>query len=560
VHVWSNSLLSRRRKRKPRDNRLYIVDYYEPAFAEFHLDPRLEQLQRTPHEVRYEFWRIVPPGVYRGDTARELLDQYRQTVDRVLHDTIVEHSLSYFLHIYRRLFPGAIGRENSPHSVMLVRLTLEAAFQKYGGIPLCGCLGNSGEVGRAAILKGFFTSRPELSAILDRIVEATQLVLTNFGVDEFVAFYQTEKLAYEIWKTMAIRRACGKGAALAVTDDAELFHDMRDVDLNRLFESYDDRRSRLFASATGTVLDNSPGDVLMPAYNVDGTPIRDFAEIYNRWAGKRLLVNDRRIPEEMRPNFVWHPFSLRSYYNAHKPFAAAFEQVHQCTLRSVLLIIATALQTAVYLWRGDVALFIRHWQRAYDTVASLDVCADVLMDFLPMGLHTLGIEDPIDRAEIVGGLKYLTLSNERRTAIDVSLHGPLAMLLPCGTGGLHFFDYANIGSILYRMFHGLDVADQNFKGDALEVLVRRGGSILPTSACRATDGTQKQIDAAFSVGRTLVIAECKVRAHSLGFERGDPIAVQQRHDFVLEILRQADEKAVWLASRPLGRNYDIRAY
>jgi hypothetical protein len=136
--------------------------------------------------------------------------------------------------------------------------------------------------------------------------------------------------------------------------------------------------------------------------------------------------------------------------------------------------------------------------------------------------------------------------------------GPHSFFLP--SGNRIFTDYAWIAQRLYRLFHGLKVDDQNFKGDALEVLIRRGPSVLPIKPCKGADETSKQIDAAFDLGELLLIVECKVKAISIGWERGDRRAVLERQNFVYDAIRQADDKAIWLSHRRIGRNFNISKY
>ena len=77
----------------------------------------------------------------------------------------------------------------------------------------------------------------------------------------------------------------------------------------------------------------------------------------------------------------------------------------------------------------------------------------------------------------------------------------------------------------------------------------------------ASTGEECQIDYAVALGSHLVIAECKVRGQSIGFDRGDPQAIKHRTDNVVELsLSQVDGKANWLASHPIGRNYNISTY
>ena len=113
---------------------------------------------------------------------------------------------------------------------------------------------------------------------------------------------------------------------------------------------------------------------------------------------------------------------------------------------------------------------------------------------------------------------------------------------------------------LYNLFVGVNIPDQNFKGEALEHLVRFSKSVLPPKGCKIENGEKKQVDAAFKVGNRLVIVECKAIGISIGFSRGDSHAIQYRKEQLDNALKQVDEKAQWLATNPIGTNYDISKY
>lgn len=103
------------------------------------------------------------------------------------------------------------------------------------------------------------------------------------------------------------------------------------------------------------------------------------------------------------------------------------------------------------------------------------------------------------------------------------------------------------------------IKDQNFKGAALERVVRFRKSILPTKPCKAR-GEMRQIDAAFDMGDRLIIVECRAVNWSIGFDREQPEAIRFRIDAMDRALDQIDEKARWLAAHPVGSNYEISHY
>jgi hypothetical protein len=81
--------------------------------------------------------------------------------------------------------------------------------------------------------------------------------------------------------------------------------------------------------------------------------------------------------------------------------------------------------------------------------------------------------------------------------------------------------------------------------------------VLPTHQCRAKDDTARQFDAAYQHHDVLVIVECKAIARSIAYTRGDSTAQQYRFDKLTKAIAEADDKARWIAERPVGRNYQL---
>ena len=89
-----------------------------------------------------------------------------------------KHSIAYWLHTYRRLWPGGIGQDKRPQTVGLTRAVFEAALQKYGTSALCTGIGESKKVPIEAVLGGVLLSEefdPEKRALEN---SPNQLVLT----------------------------------------------------------------------------------------------------------------------------------------------------------------------------------------------------------------------------------------------------------------------------------------------------------------------------------------------------------------------------------------------
>jgi hypothetical protein len=386
------------------------------------------------------------------------------------------------------------------------------------------------------------------------LAQSPQLVLTKFGTEDLRKLYQAQKLAYEMWRYGAALRITGKGAPLVVDPTLDVcFYDDRGEVLDTLVARFDERAGRFEASATGTVFESvateTHGAVLLPVYNV------------GRHAGvglKKALAKFRlRIPADFEPNFLWLPFNLGAYIKAHQPYATAFKEKNGVRLDEVFAVLYALLLRLAALWSDRPEGVAHYWQRAYEGPALRQNVINEIQRWIPAVTEYAGIN--VDNAEVASAFEYLELTAKKRNEISVLLWGPHSVFLPFGQDRV-FIDFAWVLRFLFNLFFGVQLADQNFKGDALEYLVRRGRSVLPTKACKAEDGSARQVDGAWKLGTTLVIAECRAVARSFGIETGDSRAIAYRIDACERALRDAEDTARWLAAHPVGTNHDILSY
>ena len=507
----------------------------------------------APHPIRGRYWGLVIPRRYEPDEARPLLKKYIEVLESELATVLMGSSIAYWLHLYRRIFPSSIGADKDPKTVVAVRMSMEAAIQKFAEFVPCHRIAVSNDVKLESILNGLLM-HPDFQVEREIVESAPQLVLTDFGTVELIEFYSLEKLAYEIWKTSALLRAVGKGAPIIVIADEEKVLDERSDELNQLIRIFDDRDHSPIASATATVYaDDSEegGRVLLPGYNAGKIPIGEFEEFFRR-------AFQLTVKEEFTPNFIWAPLNLKAFYQAHKPLAAAFFEKNGASLPSVLSIVAALMLRVYSTWMETKGIStIRHWQMAYDAPLTRESINREINAFLPAAMELLELnEEERSQVDISEGIRYFELTEEKKASIDLEYPGPHHIFLPFGDDHL-FIDYAWLVRSLYNLFWGTTTPDQNFKGLALEKMVSSGESTLPTTVLRAFDGSERQIDSSFRVDERLVIVECRANYRSIAFDRGDPHAVQLRIDIVNKILKDTDEKAQWLSKNPRGHNYDI---
>jgi len=535
------------------------MDYYQLPFLSIHNDLEQRNYPATrPHFIRESFWKLVPHGKYDVG-ARSVLQSYLHRVEAELSSIIAKQSVGYWLHLYRRIAPTSALGEKDPTTIMFVRSILEAAIQKYASFTPCSRVSFSNEVPVESILNGALMS-PEFETIRAMLNKLPQLVLTHFAVDEMQELYEAEKLAFEIWRSTAALRIVGKGANLIVVGHDPFFYDDRSDELDHLVTSYDDRRREPTVTATGTVFATDwkriePKDfVFLPSYNTNGISFVDLQKVFEAF-NLRLFS----LPGlDSRLNFVWFPFDLRSYYDAHRPYALSFKMSHKTSLESVLAVLAALCWRMLLIWRTEPGRIIHFWQRGYEGPYRREYLEVEIQTFLPAALQTLGIQNEHD-IDLKGAMSFWELTQEKRSKIDLAVPGPHSLLLPFGESRL-FVDHCWCLRLLYNLFFGLNLPDQNFKGDALEVAVRRGTSVLPTQPCISLNGEEFQIDAAFEIGETLVIAECKAVGISFGVERGDPQAISYRLAVVNRALKEIDDKAKLLSANPIGRNYDVTRF
>ena len=544
------------------------LGYYARVFLLMHAQLEEEGLNREVcHPIRRRFWGLLPCRIYDPREGRQLLLQYLHTVEQELARILEKHSVAYWLHLYRRLAPEPIGADKQPTTVGLVRATLEAAVQKYARFEPCDAVGVTGDVSIGEVLGGILME-PQFRAERELLERGRQLVLTKFATTDLREFYDAERLAYEVWRSSAMLRIVGKGAAIAVTDSDDRVIDLRSPELNRLVRVYDDRWGRWqrpTASATGVVFDpiamsdDKPGIEFLPTYNLGRIALSEYEGLFRKLCGLT-------ITGPAASNFIWFPFNLREYRDAHAAFSEAFTHKHRVDLDLLVMILTALCQRVWFAWRHTetrllrAEAVLRRWQRAYDGPYTREFIRDEIDAFIPVAAQRLGYrEGQINQDQLDAAFGFLELDHAKRQYIDLAYPGPHHSFLPYGSEHL-FLDYAWIDRRLYDLFLGVQVDDQNFKGDTLERVVREGTSVLPKRACTARDGGSRQVDASFALGNRLVIVECRVVWRSVAFDRGDPRAIGYRNKMIDKLLADVDAKAHWLATRPVGTNYDISRF
>jgi hypothetical protein len=462
-------------------------------------------------------------------------------------ETCRTHSIAYWLHAYRQIPFIVTQPTDRPMVAGLNRATVESACQKYGRATLCDGIGWSNVVLPERICNGRYVRTASI-ADATALNRSRRLVLTNFDVEQVEQLWILEQLGSDLHLCSLILRLIPHGGWLA--HGSNWFDIRLPPDLQRYGEQFNRRLGRFEASATGTIVDHSQteGSVLFATYNA--LKVTDYAN----QVGRVSTGVNVRFPQP--PTFVWFSFPLRSFYQTHRGFEDGFRARNGCDLPAVVFVLGGLALHALSRWRS-IAQFDRYWMTALDGGASKHQIVQTLSGLAPHIERVLNVAAPSPDS-IEAALRYLTLTEDKRADVEPLLAGPMFPLLPLDD--TFVIDYAWPLRLLERLFFDVKVSDQNFKGDALEALVQSQiGTALPIKACHGDDGTSKQIDASFVSNDVLVVAECKALGRSVAYERGDPRAIEFRKSKLDTALGEAADKASWLASHPVGRNYQIPA-
>ena len=205
---------------------------------------------------------------------------------------------------------------------------------------------------------------------------------------------------------------------------------------------------------------------------------------------------------------------------------------------------------------------VRSEQYGYEDFYSLERIKYWLSILIPDIAHSIGCTSPISDAEVDQTIDWLTLTEEKQSRISVDYAGPHFPIIPLELDSEqkilnYLVDYGRLVRRLQDLFLGVNVKDNNFKGHALEDVIQQTDMPLPSKQIYAPDGTSKQIDASFSVGKRLFIVECRAWPRSIGHEKGQKESIDYIKRKIDKTLEDIDEKAKWLSVHQTGSNYDI---
>jgi hypothetical protein len=535
------------------------LDYYQRPFY-FISRQITKEILKQPHSKRKSYWSLVPEREYDYLQSKQLILGYLNVITKEIKSIVSSKSVMYWLHLSRRILPGASGKNTSQLTVGITRKIIDSAIEKYGKEQFCECIGLFEDIDISKVFDGLllgdsFEYERELLESLPR-----QLILTKFNQSNMLEYYTLEKLAYEVWKCGATLRALGKGAKIMVSHSEEdYFFELRTPELDFLIENYDARGFSFITTRKGVVLE-SEGDsyyekLLIPVYNIANDKVDFFNSIFKNVGIPMSFGND------MVSNFIPIPYPFRGFYINNKPLFGAFFKKYNVEVVSVLTVV-TALVFKIFYnlfhekKTGMIKpLFLRGYQGPY---LEGEVLSEIVhykkVAFLELGLS----KEEEEKVNIKEGYDFLRLEN--RNIIDLLFSAPMKLFLPVSEDRV-IIDYSKISQILDDLMFEVRINNENFKGELFELITNKSISILPTNLCKSFNNSTKQVDYAMSVNGILVICECKLKENSIGYYKGNIESIQQRRLNVIEkSINEVNEKALWLAQNPIGKNYDVSMY
>jgi hypothetical protein len=530
---------------------------------------RRAEIRKALHDEPRLFRRIafasrVSPDVVDPTTGWHLLSDFCSAVEQKMASILCRHSLYYWLYLYRRLGVRLDpGHENKTDAVTvgLVRLTLEAAIQKYARLDISDDVVPPtslpvdewfGGVLKKAIVA--LAGDADAKEVMERLFsQPSDMVPADFTEDTLVDLYRLEGYAYEYWLTMALMRTLGKGGVLRITDAGP------DVDrpgeLDDLVRSYDARIETIDvpSSNIGVAFPPDPKDKFVapvPVYNVEHLP--------------PVFPPDNtpfRVSEGTSTNFLVVPLHIGAFLEAHRFAEAAFEAAKGFHLSSVCAVLA-GIAWKDFVWRSpggklDTGRALQLWQRGY-------VFAPRDPEELVRWSEELMREwRPPDSAHVAADghavLEYLTLDTAKQAKIGLWSRGPLYPFIPLGDK--YLVDLAAIPYRLRNEFFGVR-HNQQAKGPLFEETFRdtvedAGFELLRERELRFSDEEKREVDAAVRIGKTLLVCDCKAMERPLNFDQGSLRQIQVRCAEFDKKVDQVLSLAEFLRSYPVGRNYDF---
>jgi hypothetical protein len=539
-------------------------DYHQPVFA------------RMSHQIGVEFFNLIkfekanhiknffsllnPPSQFSSIQSIDILKAWKISLEKRIGEIISKHHAYYWLHLYRRIGPeDAFGFE--PPSVFLVRETLECAFAKYGAESIGNDLIQGDKISINEIMNGEYEQvLKELGFDTKKIkLGKNKTFIKKFGIEQLLEIYSLEQLASEyVYAAGCLRRAY-KGGELIVKD-IDSYYVQNDVEGLRLIDSFDERNVKYGGTSTtlGVPIEtwNSIDNLnffMHPRYNVYRVKFREYP----------IFKPKFEFNGDIAFNFIFGPLDLKEYYYRHSFIKESFSKFFNFPLECFVSCIFSLWRYLLYrLVDTDFSWFYQINQRAYMQFETLDWLVDYV--FTVCDKNPFDFKDfNFSKEEIKRFFQSFTRTDENKKNVDLTTRGPRFLVIPISSDKI-LIDFSSIYSILSSCMHFIGSKEVT-KGTMFEDSVEK---ILPNNfkiwhkrkKLKTYDGVVKEIDLSFLNRNCLFICELKCINRSFDFEIGTKKALKWREKKLQQAIKEVEEKEIFLAKNPIGKNYAIPDY
>lgn len=570
-------------KRKKQSSEIIALpEYYKIVWADIHQNFSCEILEHAatrPTKFRKNILLEIKDAFNSADISGKykILIGILPAIESELNRILSEHSVFYWIHLYRRLAPhlvSELGNNTDEETVIVVRSHLEQAIYKYGILSKDDDYALSSDVEFKDILGGLLVdcmkkslTKEQFKLYESAIKKNKQWVLTSFDKNSLFNIYYLEGVAYQYWYILAKMRAIGKNID-ATIDIHGIINEHRSEEQEALIKSFDARNSANSASFgmtsnVGTFVKSELGDVNSTI----------FCAMIN---SKRYKLSDLGINAgtyDFSPNFIPFFINLESFYKSHKYLEEKFTQkfgfelLELCETLKILSWVAMSNIPNLPLKKlnvknNDWLRVYVHFQRGYKVYA---LTRDELKNEIKQSLEHLQEGGAIARSNLESKLndiiEFLTLKDSKQSGIGIWSNGPKPVLVK--SNGVYILEYTSIYYLLKSLFFGLRHYDSEnrkgfeFESSLCELARNNRFDVVFESAELKTQNKKREVDVAIRVGNKLYLFECKCFERPLNFDIGEPKTISRRTEELSRKLEQADTLRNFVINNSKGTNYDF---
>uniref|UniRef100_A6VY95 NERD domain-containing protein n=1 Tax=Marinomonas sp. (strain MWYL1) TaxID=400668 RepID=A6VY95_MARMS len=562
-------------------NKMFILEYYQTVFMEFHKNYRDEIHKKNVLDSKC-FRRRAVCNSKENMVGKDFNQQY-ETLNNILSELEIEmgrvikrHSVFFWIHLYRRIFPNLsndLGANTSENVIVNVRQQVEQAIRKFGSLSNQNDFALSSEVDFDSILGGLLSQSYKknfdenyISFFEKKLKINSQFVLTDFSIEDILNIYYVEGLSYQYWYVSAKMRSLGKGVVLSVSKLGDI-NEERTEEQKFLISDFDRRNENDnvnlgIASNVGTYtvsnLTKSNGDheIIVISY-INASHL----------TAKNLGLSD--LSNDFIPNYIPWFINANDFYNSHSYLSKKFIKQFGFGLLEFLQF---AGFLSNYMMSDDPSRkqvnesiglkYHSKFQRGYFVIkeSSGEIKKSILKYYNDLKISGFIKESELE-SQIDAIFEHVVLNEDKQKNIGVWSRGPQYVLIGIDDGFL--CDSSSWHFLIQNMFYGLrDYDPKSIKGHEFETTLANifkndNFDVINNSFVIRKENIKREIDVAVRIRDNLYLFECKASERPLNFDIGNPKTISNRTRDFKEKLEQAESLKEFILNNKVGNNYDF---